>query len=131
MTTRKNGRKVAPEIAAGGFVAQAMGLFRREAVALPEGMTAKAFVKTLSAAESDRLTRAAVRPGKQLGRDDDALDIERLNEMMYAAALVDGAGNRLIPEGEEAALSALPSAVVTAIRMAFARLNEPGDAAKN
>ena len=116
MTKPKKANGHAPD-----FLAAAMARHRQVPVELPAGMNITAFVRTLSAAESRRITQACVREGRQI-TDDDAIDNERLERALLAAALVDEKGHRLIPEGREDELADLPQEIMTPVNQAYNRL---------
>lgn len=129
MAQRKNGR--APDGDAADFLTAARALHRREKVDLPADMDFGAvYVKTLSAAETRAVTFACLKPGHEPG-DEDAFDDDKVERAMIGAALVDGKGRRLIPEGREAEIDDLPQSVQTAINLAYRKLNgaaaDPGN----
>jgi hypothetical protein len=119
------------------FLDRARGLGRRARVAgLPDGF-GDCYAAPMSRAAMRDASNACLRAGAKPG-DADAYDNDRLTLLIVAASIVDGSGNRLIPEGSEPAIEEFAADVATALTMAALRVNgmagdadSEGDSAKN
>jgi hypothetical protein len=105
------------------FVQRVVALSRMDPVEIP-GLDMKVFVRQLSAAAFKSITESCVKEGMSMETDGAAaFDDEMLGKMVTCACLVDEAGDRLIPDGEEGDLFDLPNAIVRQLQIASMKCN--------
>lgn len=114
---------------AGDFIAQAKAAGRREKVDVP-GMDMDVYAVTLTHGAVRRITEACLKDGRKPD-EADAYDEDMLTQMMVSASIVDGDGERLIPEGRESEIEDLPNPIQLALQSAALRVNGMGAAAGN
>lgn len=109
------------------FIKKVQSLARLDPVKIP-GLDMPIFMRQLSAGAFKQITESCLKDGMSVEEHGaGAFDDDLLGRLVTCACLVDEAGDRIIPEGDEMDLLDLPNAIVRDLQIAAMKCNGMAD----